>query len=70
MYTQTEIRSHSNRMHVYAPKGAKVTILSTSLDGVCTVEYNGYRFSCSLSKLGDMPPANDIILTDTDFNLL
>lgn len=61
MYTQQEIRSHSNKSCLYAPKGAKVTILS-EFDGICTVEYKGDRFSCRLDKLGDKAPVDEVVV--------
>ncbi len=63
MYTQQEIRSHSNKSCIYAPKGVFVTVLST-FDGVCIVEYKGDRFSCPLSKLGDQPQVDEIVVED------
>lgn len=62
MYTQQEIRSHSNKSCVYAPKGVFVNVLSTSIDGICTIEYKGDKFSCRLDKLGHTPPKENIII--------
>ncbi len=69
MYTQLEIRSYSNRNCIYAPKGVEVTVLSTSIDGICTVEYKGDRFSCRLDKLGENPPGEIVIIKDNGLNL-
>lgn len=64
MYTQQEIRSPSNNLHIYAPKGVQVKVLSTSIDGICTVEYKGDKFSCRLDKLGEKPPIEDVIINN------
>ena len=66
MYTQQEIRSYSNKSCVYAPKGVFVEVLSTSIDGVCTVEYKGNKFCCRLDKLGHKPPIDELIINDNE----
>lgn len=69
MYTQTEIKSYSNKNHIYAPKGVEVTVISTGIYGICIVEYNNDRFCCRVEKLGDNPPIEEVVVTDEGFNL-
>lgn len=52
-YAQTSLRN-------YAPKGALITIVSQSLDGVCIAEYNGLRFPCRIEQLGDEMPIDEV----------